>query len=316
MRAMVTAEFGGPDSFEQREIDRPQPKAGELLVRVAASGTNPVEAKIRSGDIPAVEAPAVLGYDASGAVEEVGAGAEAEFAVGDEVYFTPEIFGNQLGTYAEYNTVPAAIVAHKPAGLSHVEAAAVPLAGGTAYEAIVRRLAIRPGEVVLIHGGSGGVGTFAVQIAHTAGAFVIATAGPSNQKTLTDCGADVAVDYQSQDFSEVVREQTGGAGVDAVFDPVGGQLLASQEVTRPFGRMATILPIQGDFSHAYLNNQTLYGVFLTRERQRLVELRRLIDQDKLHPVVDEVLPLDQVSRAHERLDSGHGRGKVVLEIGE
>jgi NADPH:quinone reductase len=313
MRAMVIPEFGGPEVFEERELDRPEPGPGELLVRVVASGTNPVEAKVRSGAIPAVEPPTVLGYDASGVVEEVGPGVE-EFQPGDEVYFTPEIFGTRIGSYAEYNTVPAGIVARKPANLSHVEAAAVPLAGGTAYEAVVRRLNVRPGEAVLIHGGAGGVGTFAVQVAKAAGAFVIATAGPDNQGTLSEVGADVAVDYRSQSPAEAALEHTGGAGVDAVFDTVGGQLEGSQEATRAFGRLASILPIQGDFTHAYLNNQTLYGVFLTRERQRLVELTRLIEQGKLRPVVDEVLPLAGVSRAHERLDSGHGRGKVVLEV--
>ncbi|TCJ19681.1 NADPH:quinone oxidoreductase [Rubrobacter taiwanensis] len=313
MRAMVIADFGGPEVFEQRDVERPEPGPGEVLVRVVASGTNPVDAKIRAGAIPVVEPPAVIGYDVSGVVEEAGPGVD-DLRPGDEVYFTPEIFGNPHGSYAEYVVAPASIVALKPAGLSHVEAAAVPLAGGTAYEALIRRLEVRPGETVLIHGGAGGVGSFAVQIAKAAGAYVIATAGPSNQETLGELGADVAVDYRSQDFSEAALQETGGEGVDAVFDAVGGQLVRSLEATRPFGRLASILPIQGDLTHAYLNNQTIYGVFLTRERRRLEELTRLIEQGKMLPLVDEVLPLEHVSRAHERLDSGHGRGKVVLEV--
>lgn len=152
MRAMVTPEFGTTDLFEERDVECPSPEPGEILVRVVASGTNPVDAKLRSGDIPALEAPVILGADASGIVEEVGVGV-TDFAPGDEVYYTPELFGPRSnGTYAEYATVPASIAASKPASLSHEEAAAVPLAGGTAYEAIVRRLNVRPGEVVVVQG--------------------------------------------------------------------------------------------------------------------------------------------------------------------
>ena len=151
------------------------------------------------------------------------------------------------GGYAEYHVVPADIVARKPASLSHEEAAAVPLAGGTAYEAIVRRLDVKVGETALIHGGAGGVGSFAVQIAKAAGARVLATAGPDNQETLASIGADVTIDYTRQDAAEVALEDTEGAGVDAVLDTVGGEtVVKSIPATKPFGRLATILGAQGD----------------------------------------------------------------------
>jgi NADPH:quinone reductase len=318
VRAMVTPRFGGADLFEERDIERPVPGAGEVLVRVVAAGTNPVDAKFRAeGDSIGLEAPIVLGADVSGVVEEVGPGV-ADFAAGDEVYYTPEVFGPRSnGAYAEYHAAPADIVARKPASLSHEEAAAVPLAGGTAYEALVRRLALRVGETILIHGGAGGVGSFAVQIAKAAGVHVLATAGPDNQEVLEELDADVAIDYQGQDATEVVLEETGGVGVDAVFDAVGGgTIVESIPATKPFGRLATILGAQGDLTPLYQNNQTLYGVFLTRERARLEELGTLIERGQVRPLVAEVLPVGEVGKAHERLDSGHGRGKVVLRVGE
>ncbi len=318
MRAMVTPQFGGADLFEERDVERPHPEAGEVLVRVVAAGTNPVDAKLRAnGSSAGLEAPIILGLDVSGVVEEVGPGV-TDLAPGDEVYYTPEVFGpNSNGSYAEYHVAKADIVAKKPASLSHEEAAAVPLAGGTAYEAIVRRLGVRVGETILIHGGAGGVGSFAVQIAKAAGARVLATAGPHNQGVLKELGANVAIDYSSQDVTEVALDDTGGKGVDAVFDPVGGgTIVKSIPATKPFGRLATILGAQGDLTLLYQKNQILYGVFLQRERARLEEMGRLIERGQVRPLVAEVLPLEEVGKAHERLDSGHGRGKVVLRVAE
>lgn len=315
MRAVVIERFGDPSVLELKELPTPEPGPGQLLVRVVASGTNPVDAKIRAnGQWAGIPLPAVLGFDVSGVVEQVGPGV-SDFRPGDEVFYTPEIFGNRWGSYAEYEVVPAAIVARKPHGLSHVEAAAVPLAGGTAWEAVVRRLRVQPGETILIHGGAGGVGSFAVQFARVAGARVLATAGPANQATLKELGADVAIDYTREDPAEVALRETGGRGVDAVFDTVGGETLArSLRAVRPFGRLASILGIRGDLTLAYRNNLAIHGIFLTRERRRLEEMTPLLERRQVRPLIDQVLPLDQVRRAHERLDSGHGRGKVVLQV--
>ena len=314
MRAMVTPQFGGPDLFEERDVERPHPGPGEVLVRVVAAGTNPVDAKVRAaGGSRGLEAPIILGADVSGVVEEVGPGV-TDLAPGDEVYYTPEVSGpGSNGAYAEYHVARADIVAKKPASLSHEEAAAVPLAGGTAYEALVRRLAVKVGETTLIHGGAGGVGSFAVQIARASGARVLATAGPDNQETLEALGADVAIDYTQQDVAEVALDYTGG--VDAVLDAVGGETVVNSiPATRPFGRLATILGAQGDLTPLYQKNQVLFGVFLTRERARLEELARLIERGQVRPLVDQVLDLGEVGKAHERLDSGHGRGKTVLRV--
>ncbi|WP_181706026.1 zinc-dependent alcohol dehydrogenase family protein [Chthonobacter rhizosphaerae] len=316
MRAMVITRFGGPDVFERQEMDRPVPGPGEVLVRVVASGTNPVDAKIRqAGTWAQIPLPAVLGYDVSGVVEAVGPGVSG-FRSGDEVFYTPEIFGNRLGSYAEYTVASAAIVARKPKSLSHEEAAGIPLAGGTAWEAIVRRLAVRPGETVLIHGGAGGVGSFAIQFAKAAGARVIATASAGNHQVLRDLGADVALDYRDGDVADRILTEAGGPGVDAAFDTAGGNVGLSTVVTRPFGRIATILPPTGDLSALYTKNQTLHGTFLTREGARLREMAPLFERGQARVIVDEVLPLEDVGKAHERLDSGHGRGKVILKVGD
>jgi len=315
---MVMPKFGGPDLFEESDVERPEPGPGEVLVRAVAVGTNPVEAKFRAaGASMGLEAPIILGTDVSGVVEEVGPGV-TDFSPGDEVYYSKELFGpGSNGAYAEYSVAAASIVAKKPAVLSHQEAAAVPLAGGTAYEAIVRRLGVRVGQTILIQGGSGGVGHFAVQIARAAGARVLATAGTGNQRTLEDLGVDVAIDYTRDDVAQLALDDTAGAGVDAVFDTAGGStVVESIAYTRPFGRIATILGGAGDFTPFYVKNQTLHGVFLTRERARLDEITLLIKRGQMRPIVDEVLPINQVGKAHERLESGHGRGKVVLRVAE
>jgi len=315
MRAMVLPQFGEPELFELRDIDRPAPGPNEVLVRVVAAGVNPVDTKIRAhGYWAQLQLPAVLGYDVAGVVEEAGA-AVRDLHPGDEVFFTSEIKGNSRGAYAEYTVAAANIVAKKPAGLSFVEAAAIPLAGGTAWEAVIRRLAPRPGETVLIHAGAGGVGSFAVQFAKAAGARVIATASAENLELLRKLGADVAVDYHTTDAAQVALAETGGRGVDAAFDIEGENRVARcLPAMRMSGRIACILPPQGDLTALYQHNLTLHGVFLTREQRRLEEMGRVFERGQAKPLIDKVLPLEQVAEAHRRLESRHGRGKLVLQV--
>jgi NADPH2:quinone reductase len=211
--------------------------------------------------------------------------------------------------------VAAAIVARKPKNLDHYSAAAVPLAGGTAWEGIMRRLQVRLGETVLIYGGAGGIGSFAVQLAKAAGARVLASASTANQPTLRDLGVDNPVDYQKEDPIETALQLTNERGVDAVFDTVGKDLVSrSLRAIRPFGRIACALPPGGDLTPLNGKNVTLHGIMLTRERQRLDELRDVIEQGKVRPLIDAVLPLEDVAKAHQRLDSGHGRCKIVLRV--
>jgi NADPH2:quinone reductase len=315
MKAMVVSRFGGPDVLELRELDRPEPGPGDLLVRVMAAGTNPVDAKLRAnGHWAKLTPPVVIGYDAAGVVEAIGPGV-TDFVPGDEVYYTPEIFGNPHGSYADYERVPAGIVARKPRNMSFVEAAAIPLAGGTAWEAVIRRLALRPGETVLIHGAAGGVGSFAIQFAKAAGARVLATASPENHQLLRQLGADVVIDYHVSDAARVALDETDGRGVDAAFDIEGDNLVSRcLPGLRAHGRIACILSPQGDLSLLYPKNIALHGIFLTRERQRLEQMRLVFERGQARPVIDRVLPLGRAKEAHERLDTHHGRGKIVLDI--
>lgn len=316
MKAMILTGFGGPEVFRQEEVPRPEPRAHEVLVKVHATSVNPVDYKIRrAGSWAGVKPPAVIGYDVSGVVEAVGQ-AVRDFRVGDEVYYTPEIFSGQ-GSYAEYQAAHEAIVARKPAGLSHLEAAGVPLAGGTAWDALVERAQLRVGETVLVHAAAGGVGSLAIQIAKAAGAFVFATCGGYNLDLVRGLGADRVIDYRSEDFVEVIRGETGSRGVDAVFDTVGGETLSrSVEATRPRGRVVSIVSPPGDLSAAYRKNLTVHFEFLLRARDKLDALRALIERGRLRPVVDSVVPLSEVARAHEKLEKGGVRGKIVLRVAE
>ncbi len=316
MKAMLITGFGGPEVFELREMPKPEPGPGQILVKVHATSVNPVDYKIRqAGAWAGIKPPAIIGYDVSGVVEALGDGVE-DFQVGDEVYYTPEIFEGQ-GSYAEYHVTPQAIVARKPSNLSHVEAASIPLAGGTAWDALITRANLHAGETILIHG-AGGVGSLAIQIAKASGARVFATCSSYMLDPAQELGATRAIDYKSQNFVEVLRQETGGAGIDVVFDTVGGENLArSIEVTRPFGRMVGIVSnVKGNLGPAFRKNITLHCLFLQRARYKLDALRALIERGQLAPVIDSVMPLSDVAKAHQRLESGGVKGKLVLKVVE
>lgn len=313
MKAMIIRAFGGPEVFEPADLPVPVPGPTELLVRVHATSVNPVDYKIRrAGAWANVHPPAVIGYDVSGVVEAAGI-AVRDFAPGDEVYYTPEIFRGS-GSYAEYHVADESIVARKPATLNHLEAAAIPLAGGTAWDGIVTRGRVALGETVLIHAGAGGVGSFAVQIAKAAGARVIATVASRNHDIVRALGADVVIDYRAEDFVAATLAATGGQGVDLAFDTVGGDTLArSIGCTCPFGRLVSIVNTTGGLDPAYLKNLTVHFAFLLRERGRLDKLRTLVERGQLKPLIDSVLPLSAVADAHRRIEAGGMRGKIVLE---
>lgn len=313
MKAMIIKAFGGSDVFEPQDMPKPQPGANQVLVKVHATSINPVDFKIRqAGSWAGVKPPAIIGYDVSGVIEAVGEEVK-DFKVGDEVFYTPEIFGGPAGSYAEYHVANEAIVAHKPINLSHIEAASIPLAGGTAWDALITRANLQVGESVLIHG-SGGVGSLAVQIAKAAGARVLVTCSSRMVDLVKELGADCAIDYKSQDFVEVVQ-QTQEMGVDVVFDTVGGSTLAqSIAVTKPQGRMVSIVNTTGDLFAAHPKNITLHFLFLERARYKLDSLRTLIERGKLKPVIDSVMPLSDVAQAHDRIEQGGLQGKIVLEV--
>ncbi|MFW6180157.1 MAG: NADP-dependent oxidoreductase [Spirochaetota bacterium] len=307
MRAMVIREFGGPEVFERREVSDPRPDPDQVLVEVRATSVNPVDFKTRQRGGWDLQPPAILGWDAAGVVREAGSRVTG-LKPGDEVFYTPPINGR--GTYAELHAVPAEVVSMKPSNLTFQEAAAVPLAGSTAWDALVERARVLPGERVLIHG-AGGVGSLGIQIAKAAGAWVAVTCGDYDFDLARELGADLTIDYRSQDFTGMLDPES----VDVVFDTVGGDLLArSAPLVRRGGRMAVIVGHGGDFGRTYHRNITLHMVLLSRSRRKMELLRNLIERGGLRPVIDSVMDLEEVAEAHRRLERGRVRGKIVLRV--
>lgn len=315
MRAMVIRDFGGTEVFEQREMPKPFPQPTQVLVKVLATSVNPLDYQTRRGDYRVdVQLPAIIGSDVSGVVEAVG-DAVTDFKIGDEVYYTPSIFGGD-GSYAEYHVADESIVAHKPRNISHFEAASLSLTGGTAWEAFVTRGKLRVGESVLIHAGAGGVGSIAIQLAKTIGAYVFTTCSKQNAGFVRGLGADYLIDYRSEDYVEVIRRETSGKGVDFVFDTIGGDTIErSPLVMSAFGRLATIvdIPQPRSLSAHWGKNTTIYFIFTQQNRGKLDALRVLIERGQVKPLIDSVMPLRKVATAHERVERGGVRGKVVLD---
>ncbi|MFG3229734.1 NADP-dependent oxidoreductase [Kitasatospora sp. NPDC048194] len=306
MRAVVVEQWGGPEQLVERELARPEPGLNEVLVRVHAAGVNPVDWKTRAsggliewGDVPAV------GWDVSGTVAAVGPGVGVH-RPGDEVYGMP-LFPRQAGAYAEYVVAPARHLAPKPTNLTHVEAAALPLAGLTAWQALVDAADVRPGERVLVHAAAGGVGHLAVQIAKARGAHVIGTASAGKHGLLRELGADQVVDYRAVRFEDAVSD------VDVVLDGLGGEIAErSLAVLRPGGRLIT-LPGPDDVPAAR-DGVRADWVLVEPDHLGLRELTALADRGALRPVVETVLPLGQAAKAHELGERGRTTGKIVLTV--
>jgi NADPH2:quinone reductase len=313
MRAVVVNRFGPPEVMRVHHLDCPHPGPRQVLVRVCAAGVNPVDAQNRSdGGWAALELPFVPGSDASGVIV-AGGSAVDEFTSGDEVFYFSDFLGNRQGSYAEYQVVDADLVARRPTELSHVETAAVPLAGGTAYELAARRLELSPGQWVLVFGAAGGVGSFLVQIAKARGARVAAIASAPNHDYLKDLGADVTFDYRAGDVVSLVAEQLGS--VDAVADLVGGDIVErSLPVLREGGRAASICALTGDFELAIDRNIALHGVLVRPDGDRVAELAMLLTDGRVRPPPIEVFGLDDVVASHKRIERGHGRGRVVFDL--
>jgi NADPH2:quinone reductase len=314
MRAMVVREFGGPEKFELAEMPKPTPGASEVLVRVRAASVNPVDYKIRrSGAWARVPMPAILGYDAAGVVEAVGSGV-TKLAPGDEVFYSARIFGRQ-GTYAEYHVEDADIVEKKPENLGFEQAAALPLAAMTAYDAVITFFGTKPGDTVLIQAGAGGVGSCAVQLAKAAGARVLATGRAENEALIRSLGADEVIDYRKVKFEDEVNRLTGGRGVDAAYDTVGGDIVSrSIGCVRPYGKLATIVRVDGSINDMQIRNQTLYFGFMDRTGPKIRAVRTLAERGQLRPLIDSTFPLERVGAAHEKIEAGGIKGKIVITI--
>src|SRR5213594_3710163 len=308
MKAVVTHQYGAPEVLKFEEIPRPEPKENEALVRVIASGVNPADPLTLSGKYArefGTHLPLIPGYDIAGVVEKTGANI-TKLKVGDAVYGYPT-FG---GGWAQYVTVKEWEVAAKPKSVNFVETAAVPMGALTAWQALVDVAKLQPGQTILIHGGSGGVGGFAIQIAKARGARVIATASTANQDLLKQLGANVAVDYTKTKFEDVAKD------VDAVLDPVGKETLARSYGVVKKGGIVMSLVARPDPAELQKHGIHGAGISVHPDADDLTEIARLIDAGKIKPIVTEVLPLTDAAKAQQQAATHHTRGKVVLRIAD
>lgn len=318
MKTMILNAFGGPESFELCDVPKPVPHAGQVLVRVHATSINPLDYQVRRGDYrDLVPLPAITGHDVSGVVEAVGPGVTM-FSPGDKVWYTPQIFDGQ-GSYAEYHVANENIIGRKPGALSHLEAASLSLVGGTAWEALVSRAALRVGESILIHGGAGGVGHVAIQIAKAIGAKVFTTVRKDNFEFARSVGADVVIDYTKEDYISAIMRETDGRGVDVVFDTLGGDTLSrSPDVLAQLGRVVSIVDIAQpqNLIEAWGKNASFHFVFTRQNRGKLDELSTLVERGQLRPHVGAVYSLADISQAHARLETPNNgvRGKIAIAV--
>ena len=308
MKAVVAHEYGAPELLKYEDAPRPEPKENELLVRVIACGVNPADPLVISGRLAkefGTHVPLIPGYDVAGVVEKTGAKV-TKFKNGDAVYGYA-LFG---GGWAEYAVLGENEAALKPKSATFVETAAVPLGALTAWQALVDAAKLSAGQTVLIHGGSGGVGSFAVQIAKARGAKVIATASTANQDLLKQLGADVAIDYTKTKFEDVAKD------VDVVFDAVGRDTLTrSYPIVKKGGIITTIVARPDP---AQLQKYGIRGtsVWSHPDGNELAEITKLIEAGRIKPIVSQVVPLSDAVKASQQAETHHTRGKIVLKIAE
>ncbi|MGF6888911.1 NADPH:quinone reductase-like Zn-dependent oxidoreductase [Nocardia sp. GAS34] len=308
MRAITQRTLGGPEVLTLAEAPAPRPLPTEVLVRVEAIGLNPLEPRLRAGEFPLLgRPPFILGWDISGVVETA---QTWRLRPGDEVFGMP-LFPRAANAYAELVAAPALHLVRKPASLSHVEAAALPIVGLTAWQGLVDLGGVREGTRVLIHAGGGGVGHVAIQIAKSLGAHVITTASESKREFVEELGADEVIDYTAVDFTEVVSD------IEVVLDTLGGDTAArSLEVLRPGGHLVTAVADEDAELIAKFEaaGKHFSGIAVDPDPVALRGLVDLVEQGKLRVHVQATFPFEQIADAHRLIESGHLQGKVVLTV--
>lgn len=330
MKAILMNQPGGVQTLRYADVPIPELSgANSLLVRLRAAGVNPLDTKLRKGGTYFPDKlPTLLGCDGAGVVESVGA-AVTRFKPGDAVYFCHGGIGGEPGNYAEFTVIHENYAAAKPKNLSFEQAAAVPLVLITAWESLFDRVALQSGQTVLIHAAAGGVGHVAVQLARQAGARVAVTVGSAEKGELAHrLGAEKIIDYTREDFAQAALDWTGGKGVDAVFDTVGGATFQrSFAAAKVYGKIVTLLQSDcppADIKLARLRNLSIhFELMLTpmvldmrdariAQRKILETGAKMIEDGQLEIIVSHILPLEQAARAHEQIEAGHGIGKIVL----
>jgi NADPH:quinone reductase-like Zn-dependent oxidoreductase len=298
MRAVLLSEIGGPEVLRIEDLPTPEPADGQVLIRVRAASINPIDWKFRRG-IAQKELPAVLGNDISGTIERSRADG---FAEGEDVFgFAPS------GGYAEFAVAPAAAIAKKPAGVSHDQAAAIPVSGLTAWQALFDRGALQSGQKLLVAGAAGGVGHFAVQFGKHAGADVIGTGSARNREFVLSLGADQYVDYTSEDVAEAVSD------ADLVFDTVGGE--TTKTLVPSVREGGTIVVIAGPppVAEAAERGARAELLSMSTSAEQLAKIAELAAAGEVKVEIAGTFSLSQVAQAHELSESGHTRGKLILE---
>lgn len=310
MKAVRIHSYGNADVLKYEEAPMPGIAPGDVLVRVVATSVNPVDWKIREGYLQQMipyQFPLTLGWDVSGVVEATGKDV-TRFKAGDAVFSRPDIKRN--GAYAEYVAIREDELAHKPKTISHIEAASLPLAGIAAWEAIIATAGITAGQRVLIHAASGGVGSIAVQLAKSRGAYVIATTSERNIPLVKSLGADEVIDYHAQKFEQVAR------GMDAVFDTVGGLVQeTSWQVLKPGGILVSIISTPSAEKARTLGVRSAF-LFIEPSATILEQLAQLVESGQLRPVIGAEFALKDIAKAHALSESGHAVGKIVLYAGQ
>lgn len=315
MKAIAITAYGGREQLTLMELPEPVPGPGEVLIRIRASGVNPVDHKIRRGLLATRmlnHFPLIIGLECAGEVAAVGPGV-SRVRVGDAVMAYARKAFLRDGTYAEFIVLPEASLTLKPARLTFEQAAALPLAGLTSYQALFELGGLAAGQTVLIHAGAGGTGGYGLQLARHAGARVITTARAVNHDYVRARGADAVVDYTREDFRLGVRRWA-PAGVDLAYDTIGGEVqVRSAEVVRPDGLLVSLIAFADEAALKARGIRTQY-LFVRPQTAQLDELARLAEAGVITPDVTTVLPLVEAARAHELIEGGHTRGKVVLQV--
>jgi len=310
MKAAQINQYGGPEVLQTtNDASKPTAGEGQVLVEVHAAGVNPFDYKVRSGAVQAwapVNFPATLGGDLAGIVSELGDGVTG-FQVGDEVYGQANAVSG-VGSYAEFTPVKAQSLAAKPKSLDFATAAAVPLAASSARQALVDHIGLQAGQKILIHGGAGGIGIFAVQIAKQLGAHVATTVSGDDIEFAQQLGADEAIDYKTQDFTTLVQDY------DAVFDTVGGENITKSFAVLKEGGVLVTMNGQPDEELAKQHGVTAIGQMTHVTSEGLAEIAQWIDDGAVKVFVDKTFPLEQAGDAQAYIESGSHRGKVVIEV--
>jgi NADPH:quinone reductase-like Zn-dependent oxidoreductase len=332
VKAFIVDRYGGPDRVRAGETPDPEVGENDVLLQIHAAGVNPLDSKIRNGEFKQIlpyRLPLILGNEAAGVVARVGSRVR-RFKPGDEVYARPD--KGRIGAFAEFIAIAEENVAHKPKALTMEEAASIPLVGLTAWQALVERANLKKGQKVLIHAGSGGVGTFAIQLAKHVGAIVATTASAANFDLVKRLGADIAIDYRKDDFETILKDY------DVVLNSIGGETLdKSLRVLKPGGKLISISgPPDPDFARdigsswiVSLVMRLLSYRIRRRARRRHVgysflfsrasgdqlrEIGSLIDSGIIRPVVDRVFPFERTKEAMAYVETGRAKGKVVVKL--